>query len=265
MSSGSTFSGGSSRLGSTLAPMQNSFGGGSMGRGGQMGMGMGMGGGQFGAGQFGAGQFGQGQFGAGQFGAGQMGRQNTRRSFIGSDSADLTNIFSMMNQGGGLSRSGLQNLRGGQQNRRNGDFQQPDNDDNGRDGSRRTAVATRFALGFEPAVSTGRISLAVSKRLERYGKDGRLGIREPIQLLRQGSTTILRGSVATVHDRDLVERLVRLEAGIGQIQSDLTVASNSDASSSAESSSAPPTVDGIAPAGQTDSTVPPAPTVEPER
>ena len=46
----------------------------------------------------------------------------------------------------------------------------------------------------------------------------------PGQIEIQGRTVILRGSVATEHDRDLAERVVRLEPGVEQVQNQLVVA-----------------------------------------
>jgi hypothetical protein len=45
----------------------------------------------------------------------------------------------------------------------------------------------------------------------------------PITATLQERTVVLRGSVATAHDRDLAGRLALLEAGIDQVQNELTV------------------------------------------
>ena len=49
----------------------------------------------------------------------------------------------------------------------------------------------------------------------------------PAQVVMQGRTAILRGVVATEHDRDLAERVVRLEATVDQVQNLIAVAGQS--------------------------------------
>jgi osmotically-inducible protein OsmY len=50
---------------------------------------------------------------------------------------------------------------------------------------------------------------------------GRNGLR-PIEVTLQGRTAVLRGGVATPHNRDLAARLALLEPGVDQVQNELT-------------------------------------------
>jgi hypothetical protein len=91
--------------------------------------------------------------------------------------------------------------------------------------SNAATMRTEFALGFErPALDAPKVSSAVSQRLASLPA---IHWSTPGQIEVQGRTAILRGVVATEHDRDLAERVVRLEAGIDQVQNQLVVASKS--------------------------------------
>jgi len=59
---------------------------------------------------------------------------------------------------------------------------------------------------------------------ERIRRTDRINKRSPITVELQGQIAILRGRVATEHDRQLTEALARLEPGIGRVQNELTVA-----------------------------------------
>ncbi|MGO9108291.1 MAG: BON domain-containing protein [Thermoguttaceae bacterium] len=84
-------------------------------------------------------------------------------------------------------------------------------------------VRTTLTLAFEPpAVEPAQISSAIAEHL---GALPALHWQSPAQVVMQGRTAILRGVVATEHDRDLAERVVRLEPSVGQVQNQLVVAS----------------------------------------
>jgi len=51
----------------------------------------------------------------------------------------------------------------------------------------------------------------------------RLQARSPLQVSVQGQTAILRGTVATAHDRTVAEQAVRMEAGIWNVDNQLKV------------------------------------------
>ena len=68
--------------------------------------------------------------------------------------------------------------------------------------------------------SAADISSALSQRLQNTAG---LHSLSPLEASFQGDTLILKGVVATDHDRDLAERLAHLEPGVEQIQNDLVV------------------------------------------
>ena len=81
-----------------------------------------------------------------------------------------------------------------------------------------------MTLGSEltVAVQTPQVSSAIADHL---GALPALHWQVPAQVEMQGRTAILRGVVATEHDRDLAERVVRLEATVDQVQNQIVVAS----------------------------------------
>jgi osmotically-inducible protein OsmY len=68
--------------------------------------------------------------------------------------------------------------------------------------------------------SDPQVSSAVKQRLVAAM---RLPAAAPVEVLVQGNTAVLRGAVATPHDRALAERLVLLEPGIGHVMNELQV------------------------------------------
>lgn len=83
---------------------------------------------------------------------------------------------------------------------------------------------------ISPEVALGSLS-------KRLGGTLRIKRQKPIQVTLQGSTVILRGEVATDHDRLLAEQLVRLEPGIWAVQNELAVTKPSPEKSAGRSSS----------------------------
>ncbi len=82
-------------------------------------------------------------------------------------------------------------------------------------------VRTRLVAGFDrPAVNSVQVSSRLTLRLEKVS---RIQFRSTPQVLVQNGTAILRGVVATEHDRALAEQLVRLGAGIAQVKNELTL------------------------------------------
>jgi hypothetical protein len=87
------------------------------------------------------------------------------------------------------------------------------------------SIRTNLSLGFEaPAPDPQKLSSSLGQRLASLPA---VHWNTPGQVEVQGRTAILRGVVATQHDRDLAERVIRLEAGIEQVQNQLVVASDS--------------------------------------
>jgi hypothetical protein len=93
-------------------------------------------------------------------------------------------------------------------------------------------VRTQLTVGFQGAtLDSQKVSSSITKRLAdlpavHWSSPGRVEM--------QGRTAILRGVVATQHDRDLAERVIRLEPGVGDVENQLVVASNSTSAQSAE-------------------------------
>ncbi len=83
-------------------------------------------------------------------------------------------------------------------------------------------IRTTLTLSLEmPAVAPGEVGSAIAEHLVALPA---LHWQTPAQVVMQGRTAVLRGVVATEHDRDLAERVVRLEANVDQVQNNLTVA-----------------------------------------
>jgi hypothetical protein len=88
-----------------------------------------------------------------------------------------------------------------------------------------TSIRTQLTASFESRPSDAeKFSTSLPQRLTRLPG---LHWSSPGQIEIQGRTVILRGSVATEHDRDLAERVARLEAGVEQVQNQLVVAPSS--------------------------------------
>ena len=85
------------------------------------------------------------------------------------------------------------------------------------------AVRISMKLGFVPLAASqpAATSLAVAGHLSAMPA---LHLQVPVQVVMQGRTAILRGVVATEHDRDLAERVVRLEGAVDKVQNQLVVA-----------------------------------------
>ena len=83
-------------------------------------------------------------------------------------------------------------------------------------------VRVSWSVGFDhPAPGGASFNTMVSQRLIEAPA---LHWHSPAQVEVQGHTAVLRGVVATDHDRALAERVVRLEAGIDQVQNLIVVA-----------------------------------------
>lgn len=106
-------------------------------------------------------------------------------------------------------------------------------------GSQQMPVSLNLGFLYAPP---SRVSTELSALLMR---PGRLQWVAPAQVTVRGDTAILQGVVATEHDRDLAEQLVRMEPGIAQVENLLTVGpSAGNPASGAPSASAPETAAG---------------------
>ena len=84
------------------------------------------------------------------------------------------------------------------------------------------SVRTTLTLGFQPpAVSSQQASSAIAEHLEALPA---LHWVSPPRVDMQGRTAILRGAVATEHDRDLAALVVRLEPTVYQVENQIVVA-----------------------------------------
>jgi hypothetical protein len=77
-----------------------------------------------------------------------------------------------------------------------------------------------FFPGTAPPIATGP-NLRVQNRLARIPQ---LKERGSVQVAMEGQVAILRGEVASQHDRDLVGRVVLLEPGVADVRNELQVA-----------------------------------------
>lgn len=125
-------------------------------------------------------------------------------------------------------------------------------------------IRARLSLGFDsPKVDSQKISSSLAQRLVEAPA---LRWHTPAQVEIQGRTAILRGVVATQHDRDLAERVVRLEATVEQVQNLLVVAGpGPSGSGKPDSSSAVPAGPALSPPAPMDSAKGPATRTEPAK
>jgi hypothetical protein len=230
--SGMSSSGLGSSFGSFGSSMGSGIGGMGMGSSGIGGMSSGIGG--FGS-QTGIGSAGSGVGGQSSF-VGVNQQQLTGRGFIGATQANNTGMGQgTTGLGGGmqgLGTSGMQGLgssmpglgNGSSSMYPNGSQQYPNGQDYTR-GNGATTIRTTLTVGFDNrSVAAPRFNSAVATRLAGLPA---IHWRSQNQVEMRGRTAILRGVVATEHDRDLAERVARLEAAVDQVDNQLVVASSS--------------------------------------
>jgi hypothetical protein len=137
-------------------------------------------------------------------------------AFVGADTADAINLRSQA--AGANAQQGLRNLQGlFQQLGRGNEF---NGQGNGQQGSR-TQIRVPLRLGFQPRpVAAPQFTAKFEARLTKLPG---LQTPEPIQVVMQGRTAILRGKVASESDRALAEGLARLEPEVLDVQNELVV------------------------------------------
>ncbi len=172
-------------------------------------------------------------------GLGSLGGMGGMRGGMGGLTGGLGGGLGMNNLGGGLS-GGLGGNLGRNQ------FGQMGN--RGQFGQNRSQYAAparpRVTVGFSPelaaenAITTG-ISQRMTQLSSRQGRAIQIQTRGPVQVSLQGRTAILRGVVATEHDRAVAARVALLEPGVSQVQNELLV--------SAATTSAGPSPGSVAP------------------
>jgi len=167
-------------------------------------------------------------------------------SFVGG----LANRGISVNQNGIGQRSGVSGQFGGQYAARQfggGAYGQQNNRQsqlagaaNTRASSRRQ-IQTSYKIGFAiPSADSSAVSTKLSDQLARSQAISSVG---GVSIQLDGKTAVLRGTVATDHDRELAALLAMLEPGVSQVRNELEVQSASPqqrsvARSSASSSSA---------------------------
>jgi len=89
-----------------------------------------------------------------------------------------------------------------------------------------------------PAVSSlpARVDTELTARL---GQTMKVGLGSPVQVLTRGGTIVLQGRVATTHDRELAELLLRLEPGVSDVQNELTVGQEGPEAGTAPAAASP--------------------------
>ncbi len=152
--------------------------------------------------------------------------QQTQNFVGGGNLQGATQTGNGMNGGmGGMGSTGM----GGMNGMNNGMGGQGNNPNSAQ--TTTPAVRIVMSLGFpHPALARlpEETSLALAGHL---GALPALHLSSPVQVEMRGHRAILRGVVATEHDRDLAERVARLEATVDQVENQLVV----------EGQSAPPT------------------------
>jgi len=92
-----------------------------------------------------------------------------------------------------------------------------------------------------PVVSSlpARVHTDLTARLGQALKE-RPGSPSPVQVATRGGTIVLQGQVATAHDRELAELLLRLEPGVSDVQNELTVGQEGAEAGTAPAAASPP-------------------------
>jgi osmotically-inducible protein OsmY len=223
---------GSRSLGSTLSAGQGSFSGSSMGMGSQMGGQMGSSGSSRGFGSSMGGQSNSTSVGgqarrAGDF-VGVNAQQQAGRGFVGAVQATGAAGASQSNYGAGISPIASFGSGQGRMGQGSGMYGAGRYGAQGR--SNASLIRTELSVGFDaPAANSQKLSSTLTQQLAGLPA---LHWRTPGQVEIQGRMAILRGVVATEHDRDLAERVVRLAPGVEQVQNQLVVASSAKSAKS---------------------------------
>jgi hypothetical protein len=152
--------------------------------------------------------------------------------FIGADSSDvLNNLFGGMV--GGNNAAGMYNARGPNAGRAGTNAFNAAGGRNNAAGGRNNAAAgrgnmtnrtlpRRLVVAFEyRSPQPVQITSTMTRRL---AGGSRIASLAPIEVGVSERTAILRGTVATVHDRDLAEQLALLEPGISDVRNEIQVA-----------------------------------------
>ena len=141
--------------------------------------------------------------------------------FVGSDASDTTNAYGI-EQG-----TGVQNNRrtNGSENTKRWQQEQQRQAQTGRAGSRaQKPFRTTLKVGFDYSpIAASDISVKLQQRLT---KSTALELQQPVTVIVQQRTAILRGVVPNQRARDLAVMYARLEPGISQVVDELTLAAS---------------------------------------
>jgi osmotically-inducible protein OsmY len=223
---------GSRSLGSSLSPGNRGFAGGSA------------------TGARGAGS--QGVLGAtqrndgtvGQFGANDRFVRGNRQAgaFVGADTSDVPAALTQLFGGSGMSgQRGRSQQQGRQGSQGNPNQAQSGRSGGGRMAQQQTQYRISRSLGFNYTMPPApQLQTQLGERLKALPSVKTLG---PIDVSLQQRTVVLRGTVATAHDRDLAERLALLEAGVDLVQNELTIAPPANAAAPPAAAAAAPSPD----------------------
>lgn len=149
--------------------------------------------------------------------------QQTPGQFVGADSQDAVNLRSM--QAAGQSRTGAQSGMNQLQNLFSQGLQQL-NQQTQR--AARPQIRVPLRIGFQPQS----VSVAHVRRFESHlAKLPAIRFIGPAQVVMEGRTAILRGTVATEDDRRLAERLAMMQPEILAVKNELQVDSSATTAS----------------------------------
>ena len=137
---------------------------------------------------------------------------------IGANPAATQGTGTNRQNSGNMNQMGMNNrMMGGQNQFGMGNYGGAFGNQNNQKRQLITAVRTDFEVPVRAAVT---LSSSLNRQLQETRGIHRLS---PIQTTLQGRTLVLKGAVATEHEKALVEKMMLLEPGIDKVQNDLTV------------------------------------------
>jgi hypothetical protein len=155
--------------------------------------------------------------------------------FVGADTADVSGILGSL--GAGTNTRSNQNfnaraISGQGRNRGNQPGAQPGGTGRGARGGRSgEQLAVAVELGFEPPAASAPEVLS-DTLTTKIGQSKRIQTIQPIEVSLADGTAILRGVVATPHDRELAEQWMLLEPGVRAVRNELQVAGKASSEAS---------------------------------
>ena len=101
--------------------------------------------------------------------------------------------------------------------------QQMLNQQNRQGGQQRQQLRTSMSLGFAPKAGVAHTTVATTKLQTRLTKLPVLATTSSVKVELEGSEVVLRGTVSTESDRELVEGIAMMEPGIESVRNELVV------------------------------------------